>query len=233
MAIVVSVLIHGVILLLLSLNQKTKPRKPVEQPKAIIKASMIYRPEVVVAEPELIKPEPIKLEPIKPEPTKPIKKPTEPEAVKKPLPDEIVEKTSAATTLPLQNITTPAKSNKPRATFDPYASMSNMLNSQNEQFVDELPYNSNPTEVTKSVNSSDDPVNKEIFESYSLDPKTKVVKYGKGCVQVQRGKDYNGFDQYNWMGTSMPCGLDDANKTQFKQSMAKFVRPKKPPIKKD
>lgn len=244
LTIMVSLLIHAVILFMLSrANTGVDPKPLAEKKKTVIKAKLAYLPKIIpIPKTEPKPPEVEKVEPEqkpKPEPkpkAKPKPKPkSEPEPAVEQKPPTASLQAAQPKALKQALKAPPSEKDKhktlppattPQATFDPYASMGKLFEAQNEQYLDTVTFGETSPDSIKSINSSDEPVNKELFEGFSLDSKTKVVKYGKGCVQIERTKDYNGFEQNSWTGTSLPCGQDDDNKQQFKKSMDKFLRPK-------
>ena len=235
LAVAVSLIAHLVLLYLLAMTKPVKPIAMVEKPQQIIKATLSFiakpkpepKPEIV-AVPEPV--EPIELpEPIEPQPelvkSEPVKPQIKPASVT--LQTTAPESVEAAKLL-LRQVLPQAKT--PQASFDPYAKMNQLIEAKNSRALENLSYSDSIVDdiTIKSIHSSDDPVNKPLLETHAVvDPNNRVIKFGKGCAQIERGKDFNGFDKETWLSTSTTCGQGDANKKQFEQSMAKFVKPRR------
>ncbi len=229
LAVAVSLIAHLVLLYLLAMTKPVKPIAMVEKPQQIIKAtlSFIAKPEPkpeIVAVPEPV--EPIELpEPIEPQPELVKSEPVKPQIK----PASATLQTIAPAPVEAAKILLPV-AKTPQASFDPYAKMNQLIEAKNSRALENLSYSDSIVDdiTIKSIHSSDDPVNKPLLETHAVvDPNNRVIKFGKGCAQIERGKDFNGFDKETWLSTSTTCGQGDANKKQFEQSMAKFVKPRR------
>ena len=129
---------------------------------------------------------------------------------------------------PKQQLTKTEQGKSVVAHFDPYGKIQDVVSQQNEVFFNSVSQDDQPQPTYTSVNSVDKPQIKAIFKTAKdLGNGTRIVNYGGTCMQIKRVLDYNGFSRFNWTPSTIPCGLDSANKAQFKLSMDKFIKAKK------
>ncbi len=243
-AIVVSVLAHILLLLFISHSSQVAPIEKKSNKPPVIKAQLMFlqkkQPQKIVQKiaPE-IKPIESELKPAEPE-IKPIEKSKPKQPISEPPKVAVTEKKkteqnsskSAAKVEPKKAdvIEKPSKYSQQKsvvAHFDPYSKIQDMLSQKNEVFFNSVSQKDQPQPSYRSINSADEPKIKAIFKTAKdLGNGTRIINYGGTCMQIKRVLDYNGFSRFNWTPSTVPCGLDSANKLQFKLSMDKFLKPK-------
>lgn len=237
-AIIFSVIAHIVLLLVFTNIHQTQPIKQSEDShQPIVTAQLIFTtPEIEpVPEPELVPTH----EPELPE--------LEKESELEPTIESEVNSQTQPTSMPVASVQSnvetlkeqkpkqePSQNTLPRASFDPYASLDQLINQQTSDFINNSSreqqqqrnnaINNIPSTI-KSINSKDDSPIKEIFETAQrIDADTRVVNYNGRCVQIKRELDTNGFSQFKWTGTTLDCGLNADMKAQLKQSLDKYLK---------
>jgi hypothetical protein len=228
-------LAHILLLLLIVHFSEPTPIKKQSDKPPIIRAQLTFLPKKLPPkieekiEPELkeeLKPE-LKQEP-KPAESE-IKEIAQAKPKPKPKPPAVVKtaKVEPKEASAKQQSTKTTQDKSVVAHFDPYGKIQDVVSQQNEVFFNSVSQDDQPQPTYTSVNSVDDPQIKAIFKTAKdLGNGTRIVNYGGTCMQIKRELDYNGFSRFNWTPSTIPCGLDSANKAQFKLSMDKFIKPK-------
>ena len=245
-AILLSVIAHTVLLLIFTNVHQTQPFKQSEDShQPIVTAQLVFTNPEPELEPTHESEQP-ELE-REPEPELNIEQKPTTQPAQEPTIESQANSQTQPTSMPIASVQSnvetpkekkpkqePSQNTLPKASFDPYASLDQLINQQTNDFIKSSSkeqqqqrnnaINNIPSSIT-SINSKGDSPVKEIFKTAQrIDADTRVVNYNGRCVQIKRELDVNGFSQFKWTNTTLDCGLNADMKTQLKQSLNKYLK---------